>query len=288
MIDLNEAFAEAVAVHQAGDFAAAERTVPRPAAVLPGPRPDAVQPRGAARPAGRVDEAGRVLHRALAATPGHPDAHFNLGNLLPPGQPAAGGGRRTTGPASPPTPPTPGPSFNLGLVLSAVGDRPAAAESFRRPSPGWSRPTADAHSRLGDALVRAGRRAEGVAAFREAVELRPDDPRRLYNLGLALAAGGETTEAHGTARAGAAAEARLRRGPQRARPDPGGAGPQGRRPRPLPAGGRAEAGTRRRLEQPRHQPGRAGPARGGDRLLPRVAGPTAARPGDPQQPAACT
>jgi predicted O-linked N-acetylglucosamine transferase (SPINDLY family) len=194
MTDLNEAFARAVAAHQSGDFAAAERLYRDLLRSYPAHAPALCNIGVLLVRAGRLDEAAECYNLALAATPGHPDAHFNLGNLY----------RRSHRPHEAAdhyraclaaNPGHAGAAFNLGLVLSAVGDLAGAVESFAvvaRLEPA----NPDSHSRLGDALVRSGRWAEGVAELQKAVELRPDDPRNLYNLGLALAAGGETADAH--------------------------------------------------------------------------------------------
>lgn len=193
MVDLNEAFAQAVAVHQAGEFAAAERMYRDLLRSFPSHAPTLCNLGVLLVRAGRVDEASECYNLALAAAPGHPDAHFNLGNLYRrAGRPREAAQHYRACLAANPT--HAGAAFNLGLALSAAGDAAGAAESFAavaRLEPA----NPDAHSRLGDALVRAGRTAEGVAALRRAVELRPDDHRNLYNLGLALAAGGETADA---------------------------------------------------------------------------------------------
>ncbi|HET6572525.1 MAG TPA: tetratricopeptide repeat protein [Fimbriiglobus sp.] len=193
MLDLDNQFARAVAVHRSGEFAAAERMYRDLLRSYPAHTPALCNLGVLLVRAGRVDEAAECYNLALAATPGHPDAHFNLGNLYRRAnrpREAAGHYRAclTANPAHA------GAAFNLGLALSAVGDAAGAAESFAVVA--RLEPTnPDAHSRLGDALVRAGQWDEGVAAMRKAVELRPDDHRNYYNLGLALAAGGQTAEA---------------------------------------------------------------------------------------------
>ena len=194
MTDPSAAFAAAVARHQAGDHAAAERMYRAILAHHPGHTPTLCNLGVLLVRAGKFDEAAAQYHRALAATPGHPDAHFNLGNLY----------RRTDrpGPAAEHylaclagSPAHAGAAHNLGLVYSTVGELTAAEGCFRTVLK--LEPTnADAHARLGDVLVRAGQADEGVAAYRAAVGLKPDDPRGLSNLGLALSAAGRHEEAH--------------------------------------------------------------------------------------------
>jgi predicted O-linked N-acetylglucosamine transferase (SPINDLY family) len=193
MADLNEAFAQAVAVHRSGEFAAAERMYRDLLRAYPAHTPALCNLGVLLVRAGRVDEAAECYNLALAATPGHPDAHFNLGNLYRrANRPREAAGHYRACLAA--NPAHAGAAFNLGLALSSVGDAAGAAESFAVVA--RLEPTnPDGHSRLGDALVRAGRWAEGVAALRKAVELRPDDHRNYYNLGLALAAGGQTADA---------------------------------------------------------------------------------------------
>jgi len=50
----------------------------------------------------------------------------------------------------------------------------------------------DAHVALGRVLWKAGKREDGVAELRTALQLEPDDPVALYELGVALAPGAES------------------------------------------------------------------------------------------------
>ncbi len=194
MTDLNAAFADAVAKHQAGDLAAAERAYRAILKGYPAHAPSLCNLGVILVRANRLDEAAECYNLALAATPGHPDAHFNLGNLYRRTnqfQLAADNYRACLAA----NPAHAAAAYNLGLVLSAVGDLRGAAECFRgvtRLEPA----NADAHGRLGDALVRSGRSDEGIVALRKALELQPNEPRRLYNLGLAVANTGQSAEAH--------------------------------------------------------------------------------------------
>jgi protein O-GlcNAc transferase len=193
MSDVNQAFATAVAKHQAGDRIHAE-TLYRDILTRHGSHAPTLCNLGVLLvQAGKLDEALQQYHLALATTPNYPDAHFNLGNLY----------RKTNQLAEAEkhyrsclehNPKHAAAAFNLGLVYSSVGDMPSSVEAFRLVAS--IEPTnPDAFSRLGDAFIRSGRASEGIAAFRKTVDLKPNEPRHLYNLGLALANAGLSTEA---------------------------------------------------------------------------------------------
>lgn len=193
MPDLNAAFADAVARHQAGDLAAAEQQYRAILAEFPGHAPTLCNLGVVVARAGRYDEAARLYSLALAATPGYPDAHFNLGNLhRRAGQ--FGDAAANYRACLDANPSHASAAYNLGLTLSAVGDLAGAIDCYARVAR-LEPANPDAQARLGDALVRAGRLDDGIAAFRKAVELRPNDHRGLYNLGLGLSNAGKTTEA---------------------------------------------------------------------------------------------
>jgi Flp pilus assembly protein TadD len=59
------------------------------------------------------------------------------------------------------------------------------------------RPHWRAHSNLGEALQRAGRRSEAIEQHREALRLNPEAPEALYNLALDLERNGELDESIG-------------------------------------------------------------------------------------------
>jgi len=196
MADVTEAFAAAVARHQAGDTAAAETQYRDLLAGYGSHAPTLCNLGVILAQSGRADEAVRLYQLALAVTPDHPDAHFNLGNVY----------RRDNHLALAAShyqeclkanPRHSSAAYNLGLVFSAVGDLPATVECFRtvvKLEPNH----AEGHARLADALVRGGKLADGIASFRAAVKLQPDQPRHLYNLGLALANSGAAAEASET------------------------------------------------------------------------------------------
>jgi predicted O-linked N-acetylglucosamine transferase (SPINDLY family) len=187
------AFAEAVRLHQAEDYAAAEAGYRRVLEMNPA-HPGAMSNLGvlAAR-RGDLVAAAQLYQDALAVNPSQLDAHFNLGNLLRKlGKPVeAVNAYRTVIRIDPNHPRA---FLNLGLAVSDAGDWVTAVDCFRRAialDPGL----ADAYNLLGDALYRTGRPTEAVDVFREAVARCPDDPRGHHNLGLALAGRGAYEDA---------------------------------------------------------------------------------------------
>jgi len=190
---LDETFAEAVARHQAGDLAAAERLYRQVLDLAP-THAGALSNLGViVAKGGDPREAGRLYAAALAANPHQHDAHFNLGNLL----------RKQNRPHEAAAayqavirldPNQPRAYLNLGLAVSDAGDWPTAVDCFRRAvalDPGM----ADGYNLLGDALYRLGRAEESVEVFREFVARCPDEPRGHHNLGLALASRGDYDDA---------------------------------------------------------------------------------------------
>jgi serine/threonine-protein kinase len=73
---------------------------------------------------------------------------------------------------------------NLGVALSGRGKRDEAMAAFREAI--RLKPYARAHNRLGDALVDQGKVDEAIAAYREAIRLQPDDAEAHIRLGAVL------------------------------------------------------------------------------------------------------
>lgn len=193
MATVEEAFAEAVSRHQAGDLAEAERLYRELLAVAPA-HPGSLSNLGVllAR-RGELDEAARFYNAALAVNPNQLDAHYNLGNVY-----------RKQGKLQDAVvsyqhaltiqPSNPRVMLNLGLVLSDLGDMAAATDLYRRAihrDPGF----AEAYNLLGDALFRMNLVEESIGVFRQFIGQVPDDPRGHHNLGLALAAHGDSEAA---------------------------------------------------------------------------------------------
>ena len=109
--------------------------------------------------AGRLQNAERLYHEALAIYPEHPDA-LNM----------------------------------LGVIAMRTGRSSMAGELFQRAinaTPGISQ----YHGNLGLALARQGRLEEAIAAYRKSLSLKPDYADSYNNLGNALLATGSVSEA---------------------------------------------------------------------------------------------
>jgi len=196
MADVTEAFAAALARHQAGDSAGAEADYRELLTAHGSHAPTLCNLGVLLVQSGRVEEAVGLYNLALATSPDHPDAHFNLGNVHRRGNQLALAASHYQE-CLRANPRHGSAAFNLGLIYAAVGDMPATVECYRtvvRLEPG----NAEGYSRLGDALVRSGKLADGIVSFRTAAQLQPDQPRHLYNLGLSLANSGAAAEASET------------------------------------------------------------------------------------------
>jgi len=186
---VDEAFAQAVSRHQAGDFDAAETLYRDLLAVTPA-HPGSLSNLGVLLSRrGELEEAIRYYNAALAVNPNQLDAHYNLGNVY------RKVGRLAEAVSSYQNalslqPSNPRVMLNLGLALADLGDMAAATDLYRRAihrDAGFS----EAYNLLGDALFRMNLVEESIGVFRQFIAQVPDDPRGHHNLGLALAAHGE-------------------------------------------------------------------------------------------------
>ena len=101
--------------------------------------------------------------------------------------------------------------YNLGTALAQTGRMQEAREHFEQALR-FNPDDAEAHHNYGVVLQRLGRVPEAIAHYEEALRIKPDFAEAHYGLAIALAQAGKT---HGSDRAfaaGAAAQARLRRG----------------------------------------------------------------------------
>ena len=171
----------------------------------------------------RYDEAIAHHQRAIALAPDYAPAYNNLGAALR----AAGRRRRSGGPLSPGArakPDFPSASYNLANALLEQGQAGASAEQFRRRWRSrrrqWRRTTISAsrwrgkgdapgaiaafraalaiddrsvhaHRNLGNMLIDAGARAEGMAHLERAIALAPNEPEAIYDIGTVLLRGSE-------------------------------------------------------------------------------------------------
>jgi protein O-GlcNAc transferase len=83
---------------------------------------------------------------------------------------------------------------NAGVVLAGQGRLDEAVAAFRQAI-GIKPHSAEAHSNLGGALAARGRLDEAVEAYRQAIRIKPDYAEAYYNLGGALGAQGRLDEA---------------------------------------------------------------------------------------------
>jgi tetratricopeptide (TPR) repeat protein/SAM-dependent methyltransferase len=123
------------------------------------------------RALGRMDRVTTHLQRAIELRPDHAQAHLNLGNV-----------RREQGRLADAAAcyqralavsPNSAAHFNLANVLSELGRFDAAADSYRHAL-ALDPNHAEAHQRLGAALMAQGNGGEAIAHFEAAIALRPD------------------------------------------------------------------------------------------------------------------
>lgn len=106
-------------------------------------------------------------------------------------------------------------SLALASLHYAWGEDPAVRRTLARELRGLGPDDARVRRRwstalgfMGDRLRDAGRTADGVAVYRKALEVLPDDPRLLLNYGLALSAAGDLQGAVAAYRRSLAADPR--------------------------------------------------------------------------------
>jgi len=190
---LESSFAEAVRLHAAGQFDAAEQGY-RALLQQQSTFPAALCNLGVLLVRrGQIDEAIRCYALALAADPRFTDGLYNLANLFRKQgrEPEAIEQYRECLRVDPDHA---NAHYNLGTTFAALGQFGDAEVSFRevmRIEP----KSKECTLRLGDLLLRTGRTEEGVSLFRGYVKDNPDDHRGVYNLGLAVANNNNPTEA---------------------------------------------------------------------------------------------
>ena len=166
--DINKTFTKALSLHQAGQFAEAERHYRRILAHNPN-HVDSLHLLGVVcYEAGRHAEALRLIDKAITFNDRVPDFHCNM-----------------------------------GLVQFAFGNWEAAVAHYTRAITLEPR-HALSYNNLGNALTEKGRLQEGEASLRRAIALKPDYAEAHYNLGNVLATQGKLEEAAALYRRGLA------------------------------------------------------------------------------------
>lgn len=172
--------------HRCGRHREATRTIQRAVALAPAAVLYRCNLARVLAAAGCLEEAARALRAAAAQEPANPDVQYELGVVLGrQGRPAEAAVclRKTI---------TLSPGHvrahnNLGCALQSLGDLAEAEWQFReaiRHAP----ELAEAHANLGALLCRLGRPAEAEASLHKALALAPDLPEALNTLGTVLAA----------------------------------------------------------------------------------------------------
>jgi predicted O-linked N-acetylglucosamine transferase (SPINDLY family) len=189
----DELFNLALASHQTGDHAAAERGYRQLLAAAPDHAACLTNLGALVARRGDLNEAEQLYLRAVAAKPDQLDARFNLGNLYRrlKRYPEAAAQYEDVLRAAPNAPLA---LVNLGATAAEAGNWPRAVECYARAAT-VAPHLPEVHLYLGDALAYCGRNDEAILAFRESVARFPNAPRGHYNLGLRLAAAGTTEEA---------------------------------------------------------------------------------------------
>ena len=143
---------------------------------------------------GKLDEAIAAFRQAIGIKPDYAEAHSNLGNALQgPGQ-ARRGGRRISPGDRPQAGLMPRLIPTSALALADQGKLDEAIAAYRQAidiKPDY----AEAHSNLGIALADQGKLDEAIAAYRRAIGIKPDLAEAHSNLGSALQDQGKLEEA---------------------------------------------------------------------------------------------
>lgn len=195
---IQQLFAEAVRLHQAGRLVEAEQQYRQVLAIAPR-HADSLHLLGvAAFQAGRPGAAIELIGQALAIQPDYPEALCNLGNALTNLsrlEDAAASYRRALELA----PNYLEPLVHLGNVLESLGRADEAIECYRKTI--TLQPSLhEAHNNLGVALHGQGRVDEAIASYERTLEIKPDFVMALNNLAAARLARGEAAAAFQAAR----------------------------------------------------------------------------------------
>jgi tetratricopeptide (TPR) repeat protein len=193
MLNIPQAFAEALQYHRQGNLAEAERLYLQILSVDPS-HADALHLLGTlAFQLGRSDAAVAYLRQSLALQPANANAHSDLGLMLM----QQGQGEQALGhlqQALRLRPGHPEATLNLGNLLTERGELDRAADCYRqllRLHPDHL----EALINLANTLVRQSHPAEAIPLYRQAIYLRSDHAQAYNGMGYALEALGQLEEA---------------------------------------------------------------------------------------------
>jgi predicted O-linked N-acetylglucosamine transferase (SPINDLY family) len=182
--DAGQIFAQAAALHAAGNHAAAQALCERLLQHLPD-HFDALHLLGASKSdTGQFAEAVEILKRALAIQPRSAVAHYHLG-LAQFALKQFNAARASYEMAVSIQPNFPLALNNLGNALNELGLREQAIEQYNR-AVAYQSDYADAFYNRGSMLLLLGRHAEALASLNRCLAVQPAFPRALNAQGLAL------------------------------------------------------------------------------------------------------
>jgi len=192
-LTVQQAFDRAVAFHQQGRIAEAERLYRAVLQVDTGHQGSLHNLATISTQRGQAGEAEALMLQALARQPGSTTALFGLGNALQ----ALGRfeeAKTCFERALAINPNLPEAEHNCGNALLSLGRHGEAVERYRRAMalrPGY----AEAHYHTGYALQAQDQYEEAIAWYEKAIALKPDYAEAYNNVGNALRALGRETEA---------------------------------------------------------------------------------------------
>ena len=180
---------QAMAAHRGGRLAEAEKLYHQALAILPNHAPAHNAWGVLLMQTGRVAEAVAAWRRTMELDAGHSGACSNLGAALH-GQGKLDEAAEAYGRAIALDPQRPEAHYNLGSALQEMRRLDEAVECYRRALACRSA-YPEARNNLGIALRDLGRLGEAVEAYQDAIAQAPDHAEAHYNLGMALLEAGD-------------------------------------------------------------------------------------------------
>ncbi|MXW39702.1 MAG: tetratricopeptide repeat protein, partial [Synechococcus sp. SB0668_bin_15] len=146
---------------------------------------------------GRTQEVISLLREAIAVNPKHPQAYYNLGNVLRGGDLQAAIAYYRKAIAMDPNHPE--VYVNLGNALREQDDLQGAIDAYRQAL--TIKPTIQGlHFHLGNTLMEQGDLQGAIGTYRQALAIKPNHPEACYVLGIALEGSGDLQGAIGAYR----------------------------------------------------------------------------------------